>query len=160
MVPKQTLDLTGKVALVTGGAVGIGKASVLALGRAGAFVGVHYYSSKPAAEALISELRAENINAVLLQGDLTVEDDAKRVVDQLVAAGGRLDILVNNSGGLVKRAKIEECTVEVWRKSLDINSTSAFLVLLVADGSSICFLYQCKLVVRTVLGLMQEARVL
>lgn len=128
MVPKQTLDLTGKVALVTGGAVGIGKASVLALGRAGAFVGVHYFSSKDSAETLLAQLKAENIKATLLQGDLTVEEDAKRIVDQLVSAAGRLDILVNNSGGLVKRAKIEECTVEVWRKSLDINSTSAFLV--------------------------------
>lgn len=128
MVPAQTLDLSGKVALVTGGAVGIGKASVLALGRAGAFVGVHYYSSKPAAGALLEQLKTENIQAVLLQGDLTDEQDASRVVSQLVAAAGRLDILVNNSGGLVKRAKIEECSLEVWRKSLDINSTSAFLV--------------------------------
>lgn len=128
MVPKQSLDLTGKVALVTGGAVGIGKASVLALGRAGAFIGVHYYSSKSAAEALLAELKAENINAMLLHGDLTDEDDANDVVDSLVAEAGRLDILVNNSGGLVKRAKIEDCPLDVWRKSLDINSTSAFLV--------------------------------
>jgi 3-oxoacyl-[acyl-carrier protein] reductase len=128
MVPKQSLDLTGKVALVTGGAVGIGKASVLALGRAGAFIGVHYYSSKSAAEALLAELKAENINAMLLHGDLTDEDDANGVVDSLAAEAGRLDILVNNSGGLVKRAKIEDCPLDVWRKSLDINSTSAFLV--------------------------------
>lgn len=128
MIPEQTLDLTGKVALVTGSAVGIGKASVLALGRAGAFVGVHYHSSKTAAVKLFDELQAENIRAVLLQGDLTDEEAANRVVDQLVAAAGRLDILVNNSGGLVERAKIEECSVEVWRKSLDLNSTSAFLV--------------------------------
>ena len=128
MVPKQSLDLTGKVALVTGGAVGIGKASVMALGRAGAFIGVHYYSSKSAAEALLAELKAEHINAMLLHGDLTEETDANRVVDSLVAEAGRLDILVNNSGGLVKRAKIEDCPLDVWRKSLDINSTSAFLV--------------------------------
>lgn len=128
MIPKQTLDLTGKVALVTGGAVGIGKASVLALGRAGAFVGVHYFSSKASAEALLEELKAENIKAVLLQGDLTDENEAAQMVERLVEVAGRLDILVNNSGGLVKRAKIEECSVEVWRKSLDINSTSAFLV--------------------------------
>lgn len=128
MVPKQSLDLTGKVALVTGGAVGIGKASVMALGRAGAFIGVHYYSSKLAAEALLAELKAEHINAMLLHGDLTDETDANRVVDSLVAEAGRLDILVNNSGGLVKRAKIEDCPLDVWRKSLDINSTSAFLV--------------------------------
>ncbi|CAG0969212.1 3-oxoacyl-[acyl-carrier protein] reductase [Methylophilaceae bacterium] len=128
MIPEQTLNLTGKVALVTGGAVGIGKASVLALGRAGAFVGIHYYSSKDAAVSLLAELQAQNIKAVLLPGDLTNEDDANSVVDKLVAEAGRLDILVNNSGGLVKRARIEECSVETWRRSLDINSTSAFLV--------------------------------
>jgi 3-oxoacyl-[acyl-carrier protein] reductase len=50
------------------------------------------------------------------------------VVDKLVAETGRLDILVNNSGGLVKRAKIEETTLANWQKSLDINLTSAFLV--------------------------------
>jgi 3-oxoacyl-[acyl-carrier protein] reductase len=128
MIPAQSLDLSGKVALVTGGAVGIGKASVLALGRAGAFIGLHYHRSKEAAEALLADLKAENINAVLLQGDLTTEEDANRVVDDLVKAAGRLDIVVNNSGGLVQRAKIEECPLEVWRKSLDINATSAFLV--------------------------------
>lgn len=128
MIPEQTLDLSGKVALVTGGAVGIGRSSVLALGRAGAFIGLHYHSSRNAAESLLAELQAKGINAVLLPGDLTVEEDANRVVDDLVKAAGRLDILVNNSGGLVQRAKIEDCPLEVWRKSLDINATSAFLV--------------------------------
>src|SRR5690606_6665115 len=107
MVPAQTLDLSGKVALVTGGAVGIGKASVLALGRASAFIGLHYHRSREAAEALLAELQAENIKAVLLQGDLTTEEDANHVVDDLVQAAGRLDIVVNNSGGLVQREKIE-----------------------------------------------------
>lgn len=128
MVPEQTLNLNGKVALVTGGAVGIGRASVLALGRAGAFVGVHYCHSKDEAAALLVELQRENVKAMLLQGDLTVEADANRVVDQLTAAAGRLDILVNNSGGLVERAKIETCSLETWRRSLDVNATSAFLV--------------------------------
>ena len=49
-------------------------------------------------------------------------------IDKLITHYGRLDILVNNSGGLVKRAKIEDCPLEVWQKSLDINLTSAFLV--------------------------------
>jgi|SRR5690554_5370417 3-oxoacyl-[acyl-carrier protein] reductase len=128
MVPEQTLRLDGKVALVTGGAVGIGKASVLALGRAGAFIGLHYHSSKEAAETLLTQLHDEGIKAILLPGDLTNETEANRVVDDLVKAAGKLDILVNNSGGLVQRAKIEDCPLDVWRKSLDINATSAFLV--------------------------------
>jgi 3-oxoacyl-[acyl-carrier protein] reductase len=128
MIPEQTLDLTGKVALISGAAVGIGRACALALGQAGAFIGLNYHSSKEAAESLYAELAALNIKAMLLPADLTDEAQANAVVDKLVAETGRLDILVNNSGGLVKRAKIEETTLANWHKSLDINLTSAFLV--------------------------------
>lgn len=128
MIPAQTLDLAGKVALVTGAGVGIGRATALALGQAGAFIGIHYYSSKAAAESLLAELTAQNIKGMLLPADLTSEAEANAVVDNLVAEAGHLDILVNNSGGLVKRAKLEDCSLEVWQKSLDINLTSAFLV--------------------------------
>ncbi len=128
MIPEQTLNLTGKVALVSGGAVGIGRAVVLALGKAGATVGINYYSSKAAAETLLAELTALNIKAILLPADLTDEAETNVMVDNLVAEAGRLDILVNNSGGLVKRAKIEDCLLEDWHKSLDINLTSAFLL--------------------------------
>ncbi|MEQ1738764.1 MAG: SDR family NAD(P)-dependent oxidoreductase [Methyloglobulus sp.] len=128
MIPEQTLDLTGKVALISGAAVGIGRACALALGQAGAFIGLNYHSSKDAAESLYAELTAKNIKAMLLPADLTDEDQANAVVDKLVAETGRLDILVNNSGGLVKRAKIEETTLANWQKSLDINLTSSFLV--------------------------------
>ena len=128
MIPEQTLDLTGKVALISGAAVGIGRACALALGQAGAFIGLNYHSSKEAAESLYAELAAKNIKALLLPADLTDEAQANAAVDKLVAVAGRLDILVNNSGGLVKRAKIEETTLANWQKSLDINLTSAFLV--------------------------------
>jgi 3-oxoacyl-[acyl-carrier protein] reductase len=128
MIPEQTLNLAGKVALVSGGAVGIGRATALALGKAGAFIGINYFSSKDAAESLLDELKSLNVNCLLLPADLTQEAEANAVVDQLAAKTGRLDILVNNCGGLVKRAKIEDCTLENWKKSLDINLTSAFLV--------------------------------
>jgi 3-oxoacyl-[acyl-carrier protein] reductase len=128
MIPEQTLNLTGKVALISGGAVGIGRACALALGKAGAFIGINYHSSKDAAESLMEEFALQNLKGMLLPADLTDEAQAKAVVDKLVAETGRLDILVNNSGGLVKRAKIEETTLDNWRKSLDINLTSAFLV--------------------------------
>jgi 3-oxoacyl-[acyl-carrier protein] reductase len=98
------------------------------LGKAGAFIGIHYHSSKEGAEKLLNELSVQNINAMLLPADLTNEEEANAVVDKLVAEAGCLDILVNNSGGLVKRAKIEDCTLENWNKSLDINLTSAFLL--------------------------------
>ena len=128
MVPEQTLNLSGKTAFISGAAVGIGRACALALGQAGAIVGLHYHSSSAAAESLQKELSAKNIKAVLLPGDLTDETQANAAIDKLVAETGRLDIVVNNAGGLVKRAKIEETALADWRKSLDINITSAFLV--------------------------------
>ncbi len=128
MIPEQTLNLTGKVALISGAAVGIGRACALALGKAGATIGLHYYSSAQAAETLMAELSDLGIKAVLLQADLSNEAQTNAVVDKLVAEAGSLDILVNNSGGLVKRAKIEDCTLADWNKSLDINLTSAFLL--------------------------------
>ncbi|MEW6736317.1 MAG: SDR family NAD(P)-dependent oxidoreductase [Acidobacteriota bacterium] len=128
MMTEQTLDLTDKVALITGAGVGIGKAVALALGRAGAFIGIHYYTSREGAESTLAELSAHNGKGMILQADLTREEEAYAVVDNLITRIGRLDILVNNSGGLVKRAKIEECPLEVWQQSLDINLTSAFLI--------------------------------
>ena len=128
MIPEQTLNLTGKVALVSGAGVGIGRAVALALGQAGAFVGIHYHSSKSGAEQLHDELISKGISCMLLPADLTQENGANNIVDKLVSETNRLDILVNNGGGLIKRAKIEDCTLENWNKSLDLNLTSAFLL--------------------------------
>ena len=69
MIPKQTLNLSGKVALISGAGVGIGHATALALGRAGAFIGIHYYSSETGAKKLLAELSALNIKAMLLPAD-------------------------------------------------------------------------------------------
>ena len=128
MIPEQTLNLTGKVALVSGAGVGIGRAVALALGQAGAFVGIHYHSSKAGAEQLHKELMSKGISCMLLPADLTKESEANSIVDKLVTKTSRLDILVNNGGGLIKRAKIEDCTLENWNKSIDVNLTSAFLL--------------------------------
>ena len=128
MIPEQTLNLNGKVAIVSGAGVGIGRAVASALGQAGAFVGIHYYSSKVGAEQLYDELVSQGISCMLLPADLTQEHEANAIVDKLVRQTGRLDILVNNGGGLIKRAKIEECTLENWNKSLGLNLTSAFLL--------------------------------
>ena len=114
MIPEQSLNLSGKVALISGAGVGIGRAVALALGKAGAIIGLHYYSSADSAHQLFDELTALDIKAVLLPADLTKESDANAMVDKLVEDTGRLDIVVNNSGGLVKRATIEDCTLENW----------------------------------------------
>jgi 3-oxoacyl-[acyl-carrier protein] reductase len=126
---KSTMsDLSGRVALVTGGGVGIGRAAALALGRAGAIVGIHYHSSRAQAEETLAALAGLGAKGILLQADLTVEDQARSTVDRLVAETGRLDILVNNAGSPVQRSRIEDCPTELWRSIFDVNVTSAFFV--------------------------------
>jgi 3-oxoacyl-[acyl-carrier protein] reductase len=121
-------DLSGKTALITGAGVGIGRATALALAEAGAFVGIHYRSSEAGATSVLEAIRALGSDGIFLQADLTHEDQANSVVDRLIARSGRLDILVNNAGDLIRRARIEECTLEDWHRTMDVNMTSAFLV--------------------------------
>jgi len=121
-------DMTGKVALVTGAGVGIGRATAELLAARGAFVGIHYRSSAEGAQAVLDGIRARGGDGMLLQADLLFEDQAIPVVEGVVAKTGRLDILVNNAGSPVERTRIEDCSLELWRLVLDTNLTSAFLV--------------------------------
>jgi len=122
------LDLTGRVALVTGAGVGIGRAIAEALAEAGAKVVLHCHRSRAGAEAVLAEIRAQGGDGWIFSADLADATQARKLVDDAVAAAGRLDILVNNAGSVVERAKIEDCSLEIWRQALDVNLTSAFLV--------------------------------
>src|SRR5687768_5440934 len=97
----ERFNLSGKTALVTGAGVGIGRATALALAEAGAFVGIHYRSSETEAASALEEVRGIGSDGVLLQADLSQEDQAYSIVDQLTAEAGRLDILVNNAGDII-----------------------------------------------------------
>lgn len=121
-------DLSGRVALVTGGAVGIGRAAALALARAGAAVGVHYHSSAAEAEQTRAALAELGARCLLLQADLMVEQQANAVVDRVVEHFGRLDILFNNAGSPIRMVPLEQCPTDLWRQALDVNLTSAFFV--------------------------------
>jgi len=124
----QGCDLSGRTALVTGAGVGIGRAIAEALSGAGAFVGIHYNTSQGPARDLLAQIRQRGGDGMLLQADLTDDAQAEAVVDDLVANAGRLDILVNNAGSPIQRTSIEDCPIDLWRKVLDTNLTSAFVV--------------------------------
>jgi 3-oxoacyl-[acyl-carrier protein] reductase len=126
ITPQHSLE--GRVALITGAGVGIGRATALLLAQAGAAIGVHYHASKTGAEETAQAIRAAGSQAHLLQGDLSIESEANRVVDQLLEQTGRLDILFNNAGSPIRMTPIESCSLDHWHKVFDVNVTSAFLV--------------------------------
>ncbi len=121
-------SLKSNVALVTGAGVGIGQACAVEMAKQGAFIGIHCHSSIKGAEETLDLVRKAGSDGIILQADLTREDLANSVVDRLVEKAGRLDILVNNAGALLDRAKVEDCTLELFKKTLDVNLTSTFIV--------------------------------
>ena len=92
------MELSGRVALVTGGSRGIGKAIVQRLARHGAKVAFVYQSAQAAAEAVVSELAAGGKEVLALQGDASKKPDADSIVEQVLAKWEKIDILVNNAG--------------------------------------------------------------
>lgn len=128
MIHNITFSLEGKVALITGAGTGIGRAIALCLARYGAKIGVHYRSSKKEAEQTIDEIKSIGSDGILLQADLVDQQQANFIVDSTITKFGRLDILVNNAGSPVRRSKIEECDLNLWKTVFDVNMTSAFMV--------------------------------
>src|SRR4051794_12562753 len=114
----MTATLAGKVALVTGASSGIGEGTALALAAAGASVAV---SARRAdrLEGLVRRIEAAGGRALALPGDMTIEADAARVVEETVAKLGGLDILIN-SAGVMQAGGIEKADLDEYRRVFDI----------------------------------------
>lgn len=119
--------LTGKVAIVTGGASGIGRGISEALGACGVDVVLTYYTSDAGATETVAAIAAQGRRAHAFRADLTERGEAQRVVETALAEFGRVDILVANSGGLLQRSAIADCSLDLWNKALAVNLTSTFL---------------------------------
>lgn len=123
---KELFDLTGKVAIVTGGGRGLGQQIAEGFAEAGANVVV--CSRRLDACAEVSEgLKKLGVNSIALKCDVTDPDDVQNVVDQTVETFGRIDILVNNSG-VSWGAPVEEMPLEAWQKVMNTNVTGTFLM--------------------------------
>jgi 3-oxoacyl-[acyl-carrier protein] reductase len=119
-------SLDGKVALVTGGARGIGRAIVLELAGAGAKVAVNYHTSSAAAQDLCQDLTARGTDALPVSGDVGLQGDAEAMVKAVLDRFQRIDILVNNAG-IIQDHLLLRMDEKDWDEVLRVDLRGAFL---------------------------------
>jgi NAD(P)-dependent dehydrogenase (short-subunit alcohol dehydrogenase family) len=117
-----------KVVLVTGASTGIGAATAVEFGKSGAKVVVNYFNSKQAAESVVEKIKEAGSKAIPVKADVTQKNEVDKLVKATLDAFGTIDILVNNAGGLVGRRSLADMEIDLWRKVLDLNMTTVFLV--------------------------------
>ena len=121
------MNLTGKVALVTGASRGIGQATAIELAKAGADVVVNFIGNEAVAQETVDAIEALGRKAIKIKADVGNAEDVQAMVDEAVAAFGHIDILVNNAGitrdGLLIRMKDSD-----WDDVLNINLKGVYLV--------------------------------
>ncbi len=122
-------DLEDKVVLITGASTGIGAAAARAFAKQGSKLAVHYNASHDAAEAVAADVKALGAPVTLVGGDVTAEADVKRIVAETMAAYGRIDVLINNAGGMLGRVRIEDYTVDHINRVLALNVTQVALFM-------------------------------
>ncbi|MGW4566977.1 SDR family oxidoreductase [Streptomyces sp. NPDC004561] len=125
MIPPSHL-LKGQKALVTGANSGIGRATAVALGRAGADVMVNYVAGGDEAEKVVQEITAFGVRSVAYEADVSDEDQVAAMMNGMVEEFGTIDILVANAG-LQRDAALADMTLAQWQKVLDVNLTGQFL---------------------------------
>ena len=121
------IDFRGRIALVTGGSRGIGRATALALGRAGANVAINFLTQEDAANEVALEIKNIGCKASIFQGDVSQSLEVDRMVAEITGKLGTIDILVNNAGQ-ARRLSVDEVTEDDWDQTMSINLKSVFLV--------------------------------
>jgi 3-oxoacyl-[acyl-carrier protein] reductase len=119
------MTFSGKSVLVTGGASGIGQGIALAFAEQGANVAITHMTSDPA--PTVQKIQSFGVKALAMKADLHQEKTADEIVQKTIASFGDLDILVANTGGLLKRSRVVETSLDLWNEALSVNLTATFL---------------------------------
>ena len=123
------MELTGKTAIVTGGARDIGRAISINLAKRGANVVVNYFRKRKDATETLRQIEAAGGKGIIVKGDMTQSKSVKALVKKAQKAFGKeIHILVNNAGGLVARKKLQEMDEEFWDYLMTLNLKSVFLM--------------------------------
>jgi 3-oxoacyl-[acyl-carrier protein] reductase len=117
-------DLAGKAVLITGASTGIGAALAVGFAAQGALVGLHYNSSKEAAEGVAHTIVEAGGKVWLVRADATQSGEMRRAVDETAAHFGRLDGLINNAGGMVARVPYAQMSDDHYDAVMDLNARS------------------------------------
>jgi pteridine reductase len=122
------LPLSGRVALVTGAAIRVGRSIALELARAGADVAVHYRSSRPEAERVAAEIRSLGRRGEPLPADLAEPEECAALARSAVDALGGIDLLVHSAANF-HRASLDDTDARVWDSAMDVNARAGFLLV-------------------------------
>ncbi|TDU89555.1 3-oxoacyl-[acyl-carrier protein] reductase [Kribbella voronezhensis] len=120
------LDFTDQVVLVTGASSGIGAAAAVGFAEAGAVVALHYHQNADGAQHTLNAVSTAGGRGSIHQADLAEPSSADALVDEVLARYGRIDVLVNNAGDLVKRSPVVDVPDDEFRRIMDVNLTSVF----------------------------------
>jgi len=129
--PKDLLDFSGKVVIVTGSGSGLGGGVAMRFAQAGAAVTAHYMGSQSGAEAIATSIREMGGQAITAQADVRVAADIERLVAETVSAFGRLDVIINNAG-VYPLSPLLEMSEEEWDLVIDSNLKGIYLCTQIA----------------------------
>ncbi|MGW5343644.1 SDR family oxidoreductase [Streptomyces sp. HUAS TT3] len=128
-VPRDAIPphlLKGQKVLVTGANSGIGRATAIGMGRAGADVVVNYVAGRDEAEKVVEEISSFGVRAAAYEADVSNEDQVVAMTNRMVEEFGTIDVLVANAG-LQRDSAFTEMTLAQWQKVIDVNLTGQFL---------------------------------
>ncbi len=117
-------DMTGRVALVTGGSSGIGSWAAIALAECGASVAINYHRNREGAESTCALIESKGGIAITIQADVSKRQSANSLVEEARRQLGPIDILVNNAGDLIQRSPLVDFPDELLEQVIDLNFKS------------------------------------